>query len=154
LHVLELSKLETALEDEPALKLWGKFLSATTDDQLAELAMEHPLLKRAKDALEDLSSDPEARVLAERRETALRLHRHDIGASWQQGKAEGRAEGKAEGRTEGKAEALERLLALRFGPVSADVTARVRSGSETELDHWLEAVLSAERVDAVFAAER
>jgi hypothetical protein len=57
--------------DEPSLTAWARFLTATADDDLETLAMENPVLKQAKDALERLSADPESRVRAEQREMAL-----------------------------------------------------------------------------------
>src|SRR5437879_6437619 len=99
-----------ARNDERSLGLWGKFLAATTDAELENLAMTDPLLKEAKEALEGLSADPLARIRAEQRETALRAYQFEMGAAWHEGKAEGRAEGKAEGRAEGKAETLRKLV--------------------------------------------
>ena len=67
---MELPKLREAFQknDEPSLVAWGRFLVATADDDLETLAMENPVLKQAKDALERLSADPEARLRAEQRE--------------------------------------------------------------------------------------
>jgi predicted transposase YdaD len=39
-----------------------------------------------------------------------------------QGKAEGRMEGRAEGKTEGRMELTLKLLALRFGPLFANLS--------------------------------
>jgi predicted transposase/invertase (TIGR01784 family) len=146
LHVLELPKLESdSLRDEPTLTLWGRFLSATTDAELERLSMEHPVLKQAKEALEKLSADPEARLRAEQRETALLLYNLDIGTS----REEGKAEGKAEGRAEGKAEALRRLMALRFGALPDAVLQQISTAGETKLELWLERLLSASSLDEV-----
>jgi hypothetical protein len=46
---------------------------------------------------------------------------------------EGRAEGHAEGRQEGAAEMLLRLLRLRFGPLSTEVTERVTAADAETL---------------------
>jgi len=59
---------------------------------------------------------------------------------------------RAEGRQEGEAEMLLRLLPLRFGPLSTDVTARVTAADTETLLHWSERVLSAPTLDAVFDA--
>ena len=146
IHVLELPKLNllSPEEDEPILALWGRFLTASTDEQLESLAMEHPVIKQAKIALDDLSADPIARRQAEQREVALLLHRVDLGTA--------REEGRVEGRVEGKVSTLSRLLASRFGPVPATVSERLGSASELELDRWLERLLSASRIEDVFAA--
>ena len=63
-----------------------------------------------------------------------------------------RNEGHAEGRQEGEAEMLLRLLRLRFGPLSTEVTERVIAADAETLLHWSERVLSAPTLDAVFAA--
>jgi flagellar biosynthesis/type III secretory pathway protein FliH len=107
--------------------------------------MEHPVLKQAKEALEKLSADPEARLRAEQRETALLLYNLDIGTS----REEGKAEGKAEGRAEGKAEALRRLMALRFGALPDAVLQQISTAGETKLELWLERLLSASSLDEV-----
>jgi predicted transposase/invertase (TIGR01784 family) len=147
LHVLELPKLPSVPSgDEPTLTLWGRFLSATTDAELETLSMEHPVLNEAKEALESLSADPEARLRAEQRETALLLYKLDIGTS----REEGRAEGRTEGRAEGKAEALRKLMTLKFGALPGAVLQQISTASEPKLEAWLERVLSASSWDEVF----
>src|SRR5262252_2029631 len=55
-----------------------------------------------------------------------------------------------EGRQKGEAEMLLRLLQLRFGPLSTEVTARVTAADAETLLHWSERVLSAPTLDVVF----
>jgi hypothetical protein len=64
-----------------------------------------------------------------------------------QGKAEGEAVGKAEGEAVGKAELLIRQATLKFGPLSSDVQARLRSTSAAALDHVGERLLGAATLD-------
>ena len=66
-------------------------------------------------------------------------------------KAEWLAEGKAEGLEKGKAETLVRQLERRFGPISQDVKGRILGASVTDLETWLDAILDARDLDAVFA---
>jgi predicted transposase/invertase (TIGR01784 family) len=146
LHLLELPKLREDGNDEPSLAAWGRFLTATADDDFETLAMADPVLKQAKDALERLSADSEARIRAEQREMALISYELDITKSWR----EGRAEGRAEGRTDGQAELLRRQLAIKFGQLPAGVAERVASASESELLRWSERVLSADTLEGVF----
>jgi predicted transposase/invertase (TIGR01784 family) len=146
LHFVELPKLTNAIPgDEPNLTLWGRFLSATTDAQLEALSMEHPVFKEAKRALEDLSADPQARELAEWRETK------ELFDQWERRyeKELSREEGKAEGKAEAKAVILTRLLTLKFGELPDSVVRRITAGSEAELDRWLERLLSAAGLDDV-----
>jgi predicted transposase/invertase (TIGR01784 family) len=145
LHVLELPKLRDAFVgmDEPSLAAWCRFLSAETDEELEVLAMQYPILKEAKDALEKLSADPEARERAERREIELKLYEY--------GAATIRAEAHADGRAYGKQATLRRQLALKFGELPSQVEARIASATETDLDLWLERLLSADTLEAVFS---
>ena len=116
LHVLELPKLQLATDDRQAkLSRWARFLRASTPEELEELAREDPVMNTAKNALEELSQDPEARRIARDRETAVLMHRHLMAAAREEwlaeGRTEGRTEGRAEGHAEGRTEGL--LLAVR-----------------------------------------
>ncbi len=146
LHFLELPKLSSALDrnDEPNLAAWCRFLAAGADEDLEELAMENPIFKQAKDALERLSADPDARLRAEQREMAL--------LTYEAGLTKVRREGRAEGRVQGKAALLSRQLTLKFGQLPAHVAQRLADATETELDRWSERVLSADALEGVFGA--
>lgn len=61
-----------------------------------------------------------------------------------QGRLEGRLEGCERGRAEGRVALLNRLLALRFGPLTQDVEARIAAASITELDAIGERLLTAQ----------
>ena len=67
-----------------------------------------------------------------------------------EGRAAGEAEGRAEGEVRGRASILNRLLERRFGNVPSAVRARVWSAPVHELDAWLDGVLDAPTLDAVF----
>ena len=144
LHFVELPKLPEAMErnDEPELVAWGKFLAAAAEEEIEALAMEYPVLKQAKEALERLSADPDAQLRAEQREMALLSNALDISVA--------RREGKAEGRAEGKAEALQQLLTLKFGPLPPALAERVRTATEPDVERWTNRVLSAESLANVF----
>jgi hypothetical protein len=64
-----------------------------------------------------------------------------------EGRSEGRSEGLAEGRSEGKIELLLRQAQHRFGPLTEEVSRRLRSCSESELDAIGERLLDAESLD-------
>ncbi len=66
---------------------------------------------------------------------------------------QGKAEGKAEGQAEGRAEIVIKLLALRFGPLSAEAEARIRAAGIEELDDMAVRVLTASTLDEALAAE-
>ena len=67
-----------------------------------------------------------------------------------EGEAKGRAEGKAEGRQEGQARALLRQLDRRFGPLSDAIRDRVGNADLDTIDLWLDRVLDAHTIDAIF----
>jgi predicted transposase/invertase (TIGR01784 family) len=152
LHLLELPKLPRALDrnDEPNLALWGKFLAAGADEELEKLAMEHPVLKQAKAALDRLSADDIARLQAEQREMALLTFEAGMAAAREEAEEKGRREGHQEGRSAGTAEVLLRLLTIKFGPQPASVAERLASASQADLLRWSENVLSAEALEGVF----
>jgi len=166
LHLVELPKLREALDrnDEPTLVGWARFLTATVDQELETLAMENPVLKQAKDALDRLSADPAARIRAEQREMALfsyelglsRAHRDGIEKGVEQGIEQGIQQGVEkgleQGRVQGKAELLQRQLTLKFGAVPADVAGRVASATDEELANWADRVLTATTLEGVFEA--
>jgi hypothetical protein len=65
-------------------------------------------------------------------------------------RVEGLARGLERGRVEGRVEALRRLLIRRFGPLPASAEAQLVAASQPELDQWLDRVLDAADLPAVF----
>jgi len=119
--------------------LWGKFLSAGADEELEKLAMEHPVLKQAKAALDRLSADDIARLQAEQREMALLTFEAGMAAA------------REEAEQTGQAKLLLELLAFKFGPQPESVAERLAGASQAELLRWSKSVLSAETLEGVFA---
>jgi len=148
LHLLELPKLPSALDrnDEPNLALWAKFLSAQADEELEKLAMEHPVLKQAKAALDRLSADEVARLQAEHREMALLTFEAGVAAA----REEAEQKGRREGRTAGTAEVLLRQLTIKFGSQPASTAERLARAEQADLLRWSERVLTAETLEGVF----
>jgi flagellar biosynthesis/type III secretory pathway protein FliH len=68
----------------------------------------------------------------------------------EQGRIEGRAEGEARGKARGKAETLLRLLERRFHGVPEEYHAQVLAADAEQLDTWIDAVLDAGSIEAVF----
>lgn len=54
------------------------------------------------------------------------------------------------GKLEGEAIALQRLLSKRFGQLPVDVLARIANATPDQIESWLDAVLDAPRLDAIF----
>ncbi|MDF3067267.1 MAG: hypothetical protein K0R38_2868 [Polyangiaceae bacterium] len=147
LHLLELPKLSNlAPADEPQLAAWCRFLSADTDEQREILAMQHSFLKDAKQALDDLSADPQVREAAIRRELELHLREYDKAVTRQQGLDEGRQQGLAEGMRR----SLARLLVLKFGPCTTEAQDRLQNATPEELELWLERAVAATTLESVF----
>src|SRR4051794_33160764 len=67
-----------------------------------------------------------------------------------QEREQGRIEGEALGKARGKAETLLRLLERRFHGVPKPYHAQVLAADVVQLDTWIDAVLEAESIDAVF----
>jgi uncharacterized protein DUF4351 len=67
-----------------------------------------------------------------------------------QEREQGRVEGRAEGKAEGKAETLLRLLERRFHGIPEPYQAQVLAADVEQLDTWIDAVLDAESIEAVF----
>ena len=67
-----------------------------------------------------------------------------------EGLARGEARGKAEGLAEGEAKSLTRLLERRFGPLPGPVRDRITAASLEQLDTWLDAILDAPSLEALF----
>lgn len=70
------------------------------------------------------------------------------------GRKEGREEGiqigEERGLLSGQRQTVARLLTRRFGPLGAEVEARLNQASRDELDHWVDALLTAGSLEEVF----
>ncbi|PID45126.1 MAG: hypothetical protein CSB48_00040 [Proteobacteria bacterium] len=66
------------------------------------------------------------------------------------GEARGKAEGRIEGKIEGKAVSLEKLITLKFGECPEATRQRLKKATDSELDHWLEQILTANSVETLF----
>lgn len=65
---------------------------------------------------------------------------------------QGMQQGMQQGRLAGEAHLLARLLTRRFGEVPLWVLAQLQAATESELEAWGEALLSASSIEAVFSA--
>ena len=61
---------------------------------------------------------------------------------------------RAEGRVEGRADLLLRQLQLRFGPISAEIEARVQAASAADVEAWGEHIFEARSLDDLFRKRR
>lgn len=90
-----------------------------------------------------------ARLSEHVQERAMSLYDRFIQEGEAKGLAKGKAEGKAEGLLEGRRAILLKLLALKFGSVTATARARIETATLEELDRMAERVLTAANIDEV-----
>ncbi|HEY4182016.1 MAG TPA: hypothetical protein VGM90_34470 [Kofleriaceae bacterium] len=69
---------------------------------------------------------------------------------WDELREEGRKAGQEEGRVEAQRELLRKLIELKFGEITADVDARIANASSEELQHYVERILFADSLAALF----
>lgn len=79
----------------------------------------------------------------------IRLESRNLGRA--EGKLEGKAEGRVEGRSEALAQTLLRQLGKRFGAPSPQLAARIATAPAADLERWLDRILDAATLEAVFA---
>jgi predicted transposase/invertase (TIGR01784 family) len=139
LHLLELPKLEggVSAEDGRGAEKWGKFLKADTDEELEQLAMTDPDLQQAKEALERLSADPEARMLAEQRRMALISYQLDLNKTREDALREGEELGLRKGHAEGLRQAVESLCDVLDITLDDPRRARLRQSDIAALESLL-----------------
>ena len=173
LNVIELPKADRLGQNggspvESARSAWIKFFKHAKEPAIMS-QIDHPPVREAYSALQDISQDELTQLQALARTRALMDQRAMISEARAEGIAEGRAEGIAEGRavgvaqgraegrdegiaegtTQGSANVLIRLLALRFGELPAGVAERIRAGTEADHLRWTERVLTAPSLEAV-----
>lgn len=68
----------------------------------------------------------------------------------QKGEKKGEKRGLAKGRQEGAARVLQQLLARRFGPLPADIVAKLNAAQAADIRRWSGRLLTAGSLDAVF----
>ena len=138
-----------------ALQAWIKFFKHWKEAQaMSDLA--YPPVQQAMKRLQELSRNEEDRYRALAREKALYDELYMLNDARQEGVEEGikrgREEGRQEGREEGRKATLSRLLTRRFGPVPDWAAQRIQQATPTQLDAWLETILDAPTLEAVFGA--
>jgi len=129
-HTVELPKLREAPQTDPAdvaVLDWARFLAAETDEERRRLATHNPDIDKANEALERLSQDPNARVLAQWREDQLRLRQVELAEVERRGREEGM-------RTAVVAvEALCEVLGLELSPARRAVLGAMTAAELTAL---------------------
>ncbi|WP_242672114.1 hypothetical protein [Stutzerimonas kirkiae] len=101
--------------------------------------IERPAIRKARQQLQALSDDEQARYLAFVRERALLNETIVMGAT------------EAKGKREGRSDILRQLLQLKFGALPVAIEQRLVTASETEQVRWAERILSVDSLEQVFA---
>ena len=122
----------------------------------------YPPVQQAMKRLQELSRNEEDRYRALARAKARYDELYLLNDAREEGRQEGRREGREEGREEGRQEAREearkatlarlltRLLTRRFAPVPEWAAQRIQQATPTQLDAWVETILDAPTLEAVF----
>ncbi|TBU93267.1 hypothetical protein DNJ95_12025 [Stutzerimonas kirkiae] len=153
LHLIELPKADRLhSQGGSALADWILYLKHWQEDVLMQ-SIESPAIKKARERLQALSDDDEARRLAFVRERALHDEVTEKAEAEARGRLAGKAEGKIEGKIEGRADTLRNQLRLKFGALPDAFEQRLQSADEAELTTWTERVLFAEQLEQVFGKD-
>jgi predicted transposase YdaD len=95
--------------------------------------------EKLHETFEELLQRPEATIMSTLERMRL------------EGEARGEARGEANGRRGALAEVLARQLARRFGPLPDAIAQQIASADALELARWIDRVLDAPDLTAVFA---
>ncbi len=146
IHFLRLSGLlkghwETLKDLDRRLCHWVNFFvfgSEKTEEEMASLVENDPIIREAYLELQRFSSNPEMREKERLRQRYLADYQLTLGAAKREGRAEGKAEGRAEGMIEGerygktqeKIEDILTLLHTRFNHVPAPISSALHSQTD------------------------
>ena len=142
LNLIELRKADRLGLGAGPLSAWVTFFEHWREE-ITMAAIQHPPIQAALSRVRRLSADEEARRLAFVRERAVRDEITLL--------REVREEGIQEGRQEEAAAILLQLLTLKFGPPVDAVTKGVQQANADALRCWSARVLTATRLEEVFA---
>lgn len=149
LNLIELPKADNLGLVSSRLAAWVLFFEHWQEEStMANIA--YTPVQQALQRVRDLSADSETRRQAFVRERALHDEITLLREATERGLKKGLAKGKAEGLKKGKAESLKRLLSRKFGPLPDTCDAQINAASAEQLDQWLENLLFADDLDAVF----
>ena len=138
LNLIELRKADRLGLAAGPLSAWVTFFEHWREE-ITMAAIQHPPIQAALSRVRRLSADEEARRLAFVRERAVRDEITLL------------REAREEGRQEEAAAILLQLLTLKFGPPVDTVTKRVQQANADALRCWSARVLTATRLEEVFA---
>jgi predicted transposase/invertase (TIGR01784 family) len=113
---------------------WLQFLRSKQNGEFDMIAAANPEIRKAVDALYEISADEKVRAEYNARQKAWMDRQSQFDGYFKKGKAEGKAEGRAEGRAEGKAEGkAETARNLKSLGVSTDLIVQSTGLSPEEI---------------------
>ena len=138
-----LPEVAKAVQDNPVLQdKFAEYIDDTAKGSARDLLEEHLIAAAAK-------------YKAGQKEGVMgKMIENFIAEGRAEGRVEGRVEGEARGLAKGEAKSLIRLLERRFGPLPAAVRSRIDGADLNQLDAWIDRVLDAKSLDAMFAAAK
>ena len=135
-----------AFRRRAALKALAKVLELLPDDGLLDIATLRYIVSVYD--IERAAFENAARMAKPERWEAL------VGTIAEEWIKQGEARGLARGEARGRSATLARQLERRFGPLPPAARRRIDRATQPELDGWLDAVLNAPTLDAVFRDAR
>jgi predicted transposase/invertase (TIGR01784 family) len=119
INFIELRKVTSA--GRSSLKdLWALFIAADCEEVLDMLSDENPIMKKAVEKLEYISSDEELRYALDMREKAALEYHSGIASSYKKGKAEGKADERSKIAEKMKASGIPVDEIVKFTDLSVD----------------------------------
>jgi len=147
--ILRLASGAEVEADEKAAYEWAKFLAAETDEERLRLAMDNADIRKATEALDQLSQDPKAQWLARWREDQMRMFRVEQAAIERRGLKKGLVQGIERGREQEARGLIRRMLDRKFGPLGASALAQLDAADHAALERYADRVLTARSLEEV-----
>lgn len=105
-YYIELPKFREKEREKNKMTDWLTFIDGESKERIEEAMGRNSVIKKAKEELEKLNADEEARIIAEAREKAIRDEASFRADAYESGIREGREKGMQEGREEGIKEGI------------------------------------------------
>jgi hypothetical protein len=156
-----LLRLKDGVKSHPDGQRLGRAIQLFIHWQLQTKQLPINLEEDLTDNLEDYMSKLAKNWALETQQIRQDAKQEGVEIGLLKGKQEGRQEGvelglqkgvevgRQEGRQEALSRQLQRLLTLKFGTLSADITARLESANSDQLSQWADRILFADTLDEV-----
>lgn len=165
INFIELKKFQkSSNSNNEKLERWLKFINDPNDKEVDEMAKVDKDIMKAQEILTLISSDEEAKQLAEMRQKAImdkisfenavkrkyRIEGREEGLK--EGRKEGLKEGRKEGRIEGRISLLIKLLSMKLGEIPQDLIESINLLTEEQIDTISLNIFKYENLDDLYQA--